>query len=199
MKHIVYLITRNDGQMYVGTTNIDRVTIRMKQHKYSERFQDHQFIYKIIYETNDIFDCYKMEEHYITEYNTYHNGLNGSVNGRGKNSCTTFTTLGYKFSSKSKAKMSATRKAKMQSGDIVTWNKGKPWSDEMKSHFSKIRKGVRHNSKLTKETVIEIRNKYESNETIEGVGEIQGNGLSLSYVWAFSKNMHQHTEYLLLI
>ena len=187
MKYIVYLITRNDGQKYIGTTNTDRLHKRMIQHKCSKRFHNQTFGYKIIYETIDILDCYDKEEYYIGLYNTYHNGLNESLNGRGKNKSIKFTTLGYKFSDHSKSKMSKTRKDRIASGNIMVWNEGKFWSDEMKEHFSKIRKGIRHSSKLNIDIVKEIRNKFESEEDLEGVGEVQRNGRPLSYVQAFSK------------
>ena len=184
---LVYIITRSDGKQYVGTTNNSRLKRRMNSHRVSKVFKNYEFSYKILHETNNILECYEKEELSIKEYDTYNNGLNGSVNGRGWNNSTKFTTLGYTFTEKSKKKMSDTRKALFASGEIVSWNKGMPWSDEAKDNFSKVRTGKRYHNKLTKEQVAEIKIKYNKHEPIFGVGEIQRNGVAMSYVQAFSK------------
>lgn len=184
---LVYIITRSDGKQYVGTTNNNRLRVRMNSHKVSKAFKNYEFSYKILYETNNISECYEKEELSIKEYDTYNNGLNGSINGRGWNNSTKFTTLGYKFTEKSKKKMSDTRKGLFASGAIVSWNKGVSWSDEVKDNFSKVRKGKRYHNKLTKEQVAEIKTNYNKAEPIFGVGEIQRNGVAMSYIQAFSK------------
>ena len=185
---LVYIITRSDGKRYVGTTNNSRLKARMNSHKVSKAFKNYQFSYKILYETNNISECYEKEELSIKEYDTYNNGLNRTVSGRGGNNSTKFTTLNYKFTEKSKKKMSDTRKALFASGEIVSWNKGVSWSDEARDNFSKVRTGKRYHNKLTKEQVAEIKiNFINRAKLITGVGEIQRNGVAMSYIQAFSK------------
>ena len=83
MKYIVYIITRDDNKKYVGTTNIDRIKKRMDAHKIDKRFVNHNFTYKVAFETDNINESYEMEEYFIKIYNTFYNGLNKSLNGRG--------------------------------------------------------------------------------------------------------------------
>ena len=54
MKYIVYIITRDDNKKYVGTTNIDRIKKRMDAHKIDKRFVNHNFTYKVAFETDNI-------------------------------------------------------------------------------------------------------------------------------------------------
>jgi len=187
MQYLVYLITRDDGMKYVGTTNDSRIKTRMNQHKNSDRFRGFDFTYEILSRHDDIKECYMKEELFIKKLDTYINGLNASENGRGKNNSKRFTTLGCKFSEDAKKKMSKTRKRKILLGEITIHNKGKSWSTEMKQHFSEIRKGKRHSSKLCWDDVNEIREAFERRDDIEDVSTIAKNGKVITYECAFAK------------
>jgi predicted GIY-YIG superfamily endonuclease len=185
MKYIVYIITRDDNKKYVGTTNIDRIKKRMDAHKIDKRFVNHNFTYKIAFETDNINESYEMEEYFIKIYDTFYNGLNKSLNGRGWNKSKKFTTLGYKFSAESRKKMSLSRKKGIKEGRIIV---SRPHTEETKKRLSKIRKGKQWGpTKLSLEQVMEIRSLYNKNDNIPGVGVTQRNGVKMSYIQAFCK------------
>ena len=140
MEYIVYLIIRSDNKLYVGSTNRNRIKKRMYEHSISKRFKGYEWKIKELYSTSNIEDCYEKEEQFIKKYDTFHNGLNESINGRGNNLSKNFTTLGFKFSDDSKKKMSETRKRKLASGEIKP--NGPTWSNHQKKQFSKQRKGI---------------------------------------------------------
>jgi hypothetical protein len=71
----------------------------------------------------------------------------------------------------------------------VPWNKGKKWHNEIKEHWSKVRKGRRFSSKLSKEVVLEIRKIYDSKPYYEKVGSIGRNGKIISYDSIFCKSL----------
>lgn len=184
MQYLVYVITREDGKRYVGTTNTNRLKKRMYEHSRSARFRKFPWEYKIVFQTQTIDKCLAEEERLITALDTYHNGLNESENGRGKNHCTSFTTLGYKFSEVSRQKMSNTRLLLFKEGHIKPYRH--TFTEKQRKQASDSRIGKQHSTKLTEKQVIEILELFDSKPPLEQAGKKQGNGRITSYEWAFS-------------
>ena len=72
----------------------------------------------------------------------------------------------------------------------VPWNKGKKnaFSEETKLKWSQTRKGkVWGAVKLDQTAITNILKEYSEQPKIDGVGQIQKNGIPLSYLWAFCK------------
>lgn len=183
--YVVYKITRDDGQQYIGTTYKDGISKRMKAHSKTNRFEDRMFVYHILEESDD-FDCIgDAEEHYIELYDTYYNGLNESINGKGNHLCHDFTTKDFKFSEESRKRMSESAKKRVERDGVPF--RGCNHTDEQRERWSEQRKGVLPpNTKLDKSTVTQIISIFVSNPFIEGVGETMKNGRKMSYVRAFS-------------
>lgn len=94
--------------------------------------------------------------------------------------------LGSKRSDESKIKMSASwkvRKSRILSGEIKMWNRGLKYKTGPKPNM----RGKQTSSKLTKSIVDEIRSLYDLQNFLPHVGEIQRNGVALSYLQAFCK------------
>jgi hypothetical protein len=180
--YLIYLLTRDDGPQYVGTTDTDNFKNRMQQHKQSDRFNGHAFECQIVAQDPNI-SIHDLEESYIELLDTFENGLNSSKDGKGNHHAPNFTTREMKHSEETKKKMSDAKKGK------PTWNKGKTgcFSDETLKQMSEQRKGIRHSSKLTGVQVKHIRDLYTMQPAIAGVREVQRNGRRMSYVQAFCK------------
>lgn len=186
MKYIIYKITRDDGQLYIGTTYREGFTRRMTAHKKTERFKDHTFDVDIVEESDDYDHIQRMEERYIEEYDSYHNGLNESSDGKGNHHAPTFTTKNYKFSDESRRKMSESAKKRIKRDGVPF--KGCKHTKETKEALSKKRKGIRYSkTKLTEDDVIQILDDHHNKPHIDGVGLVMGNGRKMSYNQAFSK------------
>lgn len=184
-KFLVYCLTRDDGGKYIGTTNESRIKRRMAGHRCSPRFKGRQFSVEILYETYCLLDCYEKEEAFITELDTYHNGLNGSVNGRGKNSCTTFTTLGTKLSPERKQHLSEVRLKAIAQGTFIMPKKN--FTEEDRKELSRLRKGKRWGpTKMTQQRADEIRQLFETRPEVF-IPTKSGSGNVPSYLWAFCK------------
>ncbi len=71
----------------------------------------------------------------------------------------------------------------------IPWNKGKKkcFSNQTIDKMKIIRKNKIHSSKLNKELVTEIRNDFNSHEQIDGVGDIQKNGIPMTQERAYAK------------
>lgn len=180
--YIVYKLTRNDGQVYIGTTYRNGFNRRMTAHSKTKRFQGYIFTSDILLESDDYNYIMQMEEEYITIYDSYKNGLNESIDGKGNHMAPNFTTKDYKFSDESRKKMSKSAKKRIE-------RDGPPrckHTEEQKKKWSKMRKGVRNTHKLTKEQVIEILTLYRDKPDIEGVGKVMRNGVKMSYAQAFA-------------
>jgi len=136
MENVVYLITRTDGQKYVGITC--EFKKRMSVHKKSERFAQGIESIDILAECETYEEAEKLEPMYIEEYNTYYNGLNETINGKGNHLAPNFTTKGYKFTEEQKQNM----KDNHWSNRIEnTWTVAGIHSDEQKKLWSNKRKG----------------------------------------------------------
>tara|TARA_B110000503_G_C7051735_1_gene372635 strand:+ start:72 stop:755 length:684 start_codon:yes stop_codon:yes gene_type:complete len=130
-KSYVYKITRKDGLEYIGIS-VD-VKRRFAVHEKSNRFAIGIDKKEILSECDSYEEAEDLEEKYISEYDTYNNGLNLTEDG--KSSGGKFNTLGHKFSDKSKKKMSLSAKIR---GPNTT---GFKHSKETKENWSKSRKG----------------------------------------------------------
>lgn len=150
---VVYKIIREDMQEYIGTAlNIKN---RMSQHKGSDRFSEYGILdYEILYE-GDYYECLVLEPYFINEYDTYTNGLNESIDGKGNHLSSKFTTLGLKYSEESKRKIAEAHKHRM--------NYASGWNHEeaTKKMWSGKRKGVCHSQVLSENDVDTILKKYD--------------------------------------
>lgn len=173
MTAYVYMVDRDDGLKYVGiTVNPSR---RKSEHIKSDRFKG-KFVKFTILETCDTYDeAEDLEEYYIAKFDTYNNGLNMTVDGKGTNKDTKFNTLGRKFSDKSKEKMSANHHSK-QPGYINPL-KGKKHSAETRAKWSKLRKGKiwKGNPMFTYESADNIRSLYKNKTILIPTGMILQN------------------------
>lgn len=185
MEYIIYRLIRSDGKEYIGTTDSRNFKNRMSSHRNSNRFREHSFKIKILEKSFDI-KLHEKEEIYIKKYDTFFNGLNETINGKGNHLSDKFTTRGYEYSKKSRTLMSISAKNRIKRDGIPF--KGKNHSEKTKKHLSIIRKGKIHSSKLSKDDVLEIKQLYKIKPVLENVGKIQKNGKILSYKRAFSKN-----------
>lgn len=182
MIYLVYKITRSDGQLYIGTTNKDRINNRMHHHRYSKRFKDYEFEYEILYESSNVDEVYKKEEYYIKKYDTYRNGLNNSINGRGNHLCEKFTTLGYNHTEETKKKIGSKMKGKK------SWNKGTCRDKNTRNKISEKKKGTKPpNTKLCEKDVRIILKNYYNNKPEYHNGTILQNGRESSYIHEFAK------------
>lgn len=187
--YIVYLITREDGRKYIGSTTKNRLKKRMNEHKKHKRFLGYEFKYEVIFESDSYEKCLIEEEKSVEKHDTYKNGLNETYDGTGANRSKNFTTKGMKFSRKTRLKMSKIHKGK------IPWNKGKTniFSKETLKKMSEGQKkrdlkDFKH--KITPEQNAEIIKKYENKEIeFDNIGFVRKNGHPVTYIYAFSEHM----------
>lgn len=156
--HHVYLITRDDGKQYVGITN--NLSRRKAAHKMDNRFKNRHFIMESIFESENRNECEKIEEEKIKEYDTFYNGLNKTISGKGQHhNSKNFTTLGKKFSSESKEKMRMNHWSKTGSYDQT----GRKLSDETKKKISESNKGkIAPNRKISDKDIDDFLYSYNN-------------------------------------
>lgn len=140
-KSYVYMITRIDGLKYIGMTL--HPNKRLREHKKTKRFEMGIDGFEILFETHSYEECEKMEEHFISLHDTYHNGLNTTYDGKGKINNNTelpkYNTLGFKFSDESRQKMSENKKGKYLGSNNP--NFGRVYKPEELEKMSKAKKG----------------------------------------------------------
>lgn len=155
---VVYKLIREDFKEYIGTAiNFKN---RLCQHRKSPRFSELSIVdYEILYEGN-YYECLLLEEYFINLYDTYHNGLNNSKDGRGNHNAPNFTTLGYKYTDEQRQKIKDWHKSR----DKSSYKRGYKFSEETKQRWSKKRKGKCHSQKLSKSDVEYILQKYKEFE-----------------------------------
>lgn len=137
MKTFVYKITRIDGLEYIGITiNLNK---RIREHSYTEKFKGKINRVSVLSVCNTYEEAGILEEKFIEQYDTFYNGLNGSINGKGNHLAPNFTTLGMKYSEKSKNKMKENNWSKR--GYDAPF-KGKRHTKSSRKKMSEIRKGV---------------------------------------------------------
>lgn len=157
-KTYVYKITRSDGLCYIGITV--NCKARFKSHERSERFSIGIKDIEILEECDTYEKAEDLEEYYINKFDTFNNGLNLSINGKGNHLCESFTTKGFKFSEESKKKMSLSAKKRGISLAAVEALK----SEEVRKKLSKKRKGISWgNVKLTSEQINQIMYNFKNN------------------------------------
>lgn len=185
MIYIVYKITRDDGQIYIGTTYKNGYKSRIWNHKNSNRFHNHDFQIDILEENISYRYIEEREEFYIDLYDSYNNGLNKTIDGKGNHMSPKFTTKGYKFSDKSKKKMSNAHKG------CTPWNKGRTgvFDNETLKKMSEKRKGKKGFCKLNKKDVIKILTDFNNHIFIDDdrIGKIMKNGKPMTYDRVFCK------------
>lgn len=190
IKYIVYKLTRNDDKIYIGITNTKCFKTRMHGHKNSKRFKNYTFEIEIIHESYNEKEINKMEEYYIKIFDSFHNGLNKSIDGKGNHHAPNFNTKGFKFSDKSKKKMSNSAKNRIKKLGIPF--KDKKHSRETKENMSKKRKGIIYTpTKLNYDIVKKIRDVFKTKPNVENVGKIMSNGKKMTYERAFSNKFHK--------
>ena len=178
MNYAIYLITRTDGQQYVGSTRLDRYDMRMYRHKNSQRFEQGIYRHQMLW-VGSKKDVLSKEKYFVEEYDTYYNGLNHTIDGSGNPHTNRFTTDGTKHREETK------RKIGLKSIGRRTML-GKKHSLATRRRMSEQRKGKRNTTKLSLEQVQEILSLYHSKPNIADVGKIQKNGRRMSYEQAFS-------------
>jgi hypothetical protein len=184
MKHILYKITRSDGQQYIGTTIDYRLKNRMSQHKLSDRFKDYDFEYEILLESDDRLVIQMTEENAINEYDTFNNGLNSTKGGKGYgHNSSLFTTFGYKFDDQSRQKMSlaAKERAKREGFEVRSNRTKKFYSDnpEVREKMSKNRRGKKGPFKLNDDDIKLLKEQY-STFNHPDIGKKAKNGRTLT-------------------
>jgi predicted GIY-YIG superfamily endonuclease len=156
----VYLITRNDNKQYIGIT-IDMAK-RISAHKRTKRFEIGIKDVTILKECETYEEAELLEPKYIKEYDTFHNGLNESINGKGNHLATNFSTKGHKFSRESRQKMKDNHWSTKMS---CYWKSNH--SENQKEKWSKLRKGVAWGSrKIPRENALDIIDSY-SKDTLK--------------------------------
>lgn len=177
--YFIYVITRDDGKVYVGTTNSKRLYHRMCHHKYSTRFRNHSFTYEIVaaWKTSEVFEY---EEYFIQKYDSFLNGLNRSKDGKGNHLSAAFSTLGWKMSEETKRKIGEKSKRARKA-------KGHKFSAEVKARLSEKRKGKFFGKrKFALQFIDQIYEHYQRRPHIQKAGKVQPNGRLLSYERAFA-------------
>jgi len=149
----------------------------MNAHRASKKFCGYTFEYEILVsgETKDIWDA---ESKYVEEYDTFFNGLNETISGKGNHRSERFTTYGYRFSEESRKKMSAAKVG------YIPWNKGL----RGKYKLSISRRGKIHSFKLKTDDYADIRRTFETRPDLPIPWDVRvGNGKILTYERAFCK------------
>lgn len=185
---ILYKITRSDGKIYIGTTIKDRLKNRISQHKNSKRFKNYDFKFEILEESNSREYIMMKEEYYIEKLDSYKNGLNESIDGKGNHLSENFTTFNYEYSKESKLKMS--KSAKNRVNKFGAPFKGKLHSEETKNKLSKIRKGKIHSTKASNQVYKDLRNEFKNSE--KNIIEYKSkNGKKLTKERIFAKRVYE--------
>jgi group I intron endonuclease len=181
--YCIYCITRlSDKKKYIGKAK--NIKQRICQHKKSKRFLGHEFIYEILYYSEDHDKIKDSEEIYIKIFDTYKNGLNLTPDGTGNNYTEKFTTLGFKFSDETKRKLSLNHHdVKAEKNPMYN----KTHSDETKAKWSKLRKGKVSSKKFDYETIEILLYLYKTKPVIDIANKIQPNGRIIDYDSAFCK------------
>lgn len=186
--YVVYKIIRDDDKIYIGTTIKDRLKNRISQHKTTERFKNHKFTLEILEESTSKSYIDAKEEYYIKHFDSYNSGLNESIDGKGNHLCNNFTTLGFKYSEKSRKKMSESAKARVARLGVPF--KGKKHTPETKKNWSKKRKGRLFQYRLPESVYKELREEFEKSKQ-KYVEYIAANGKLLTGERQFAHEVSQ--------
>lgn len=156
---VSYMIIDNEDLKYIGiTTNINR---RLSQHNSANRFKNGIKDVIILREYESYNDAEIDEPLLIEKYDTYHNGLNKSINGKGNHLSPKFTTYGYKFTDKQRKNMRDSHWSRNPDIDKSWLNR--KHSQETIDKISKNRKGIvgEAHCKLSLDTRLLIEKQYK--------------------------------------
>ena len=167
----LYSLKQKDKTMYIGLTN--NPDVRKTTHK--RKRPPHTFT--ILENIEDVTEATERERELIEEYETYLSGWNKSPGGEYEQNS------GY-----DRKGIGGVKKGQ------IPWNKGKSgcFSEESIQKMKNTRKGVRYSSKLNESKVKDIRKEFLEHPTINGVGEVQGNGIKLTQERAFANKYHSN-------
>lgn len=158
---VVYMIERSDGIKYIGiTVDFDK---RLKAHRKSVRFSSGIKSFCILF-SGKYGECELLEKYFISKYDTFKNGLNVTIDGKGLNGECKFNTLGFIYREESRQKMrdSAIRRYQNELANGIT-RKVPKHSAEQRKKWSILRKGVRpKHSILSVEEMNNIKSEYKS-------------------------------------
>lgn len=166
MKYYIYcLMVENDKIQYIGITI--KPPVRESEHKRTKP----PHIFKILEESEDVKTASLIEESLVTKHNTYVDGWNKPPGGD------YFRNSGYRRKGIGGVKKGTS-----------PWNKGKIncFSEKTIKKFKQARKGKIHSSKLSENTIKEIRSRFDNHPTIDKVNSISPNGIKLTQERAFS-------------
>lgn len=190
MKHILYLITRDDDKKYVGITIDYRIKQRMAQHRHSSKFRGHSFTFKILLENEDRNIIEEAETKAVQEYDTFNNGLNATFGGKGhQHNSKKFNTLGFRFSEKSKEKMSqaAKARAKREGYEIRSSRSRAVWKDlSRRKRLSEKKKGQRSPLRKISDSDLQGLRANFNNFNDSSIGATMKNGKILTKARAFA-------------
>lgn len=148
----IYKLTDTNDELYIGYTS--KVENRLRSHKSKRDVKS----FDIIYQSKDKEHILDMEETFISEYDSYNNGLNKTKNGKGIFGVR-YDTSGFKFSKESKQLMS--RKAKERIKRLGSPTQGIGHSKKTKKLFSKQRNGIVLFNKLQPIDIVYIKKLYK--------------------------------------
>lgn len=184
MSNIVsYMLTDINNKRYIGITlDFKR---RLLAHKKTERFKDGVNTYEILKEYTSYEEAELDEPLLIKKYDTFNNGLNLSINGKGNHLSGNFTTRNYKFTDSQRQNMKDSHWSKNPNID-TSWLYEKH-TEESKANISKGRSGIvsEKHCKLTLDTRLQMHNDYNENN-------IQ---FSVDFIKLYTKKTQQHLVY----
>lgn len=160
---VSYKLTREDGQEYIGITV--NINARLSQHKKHPRFSELELVKYEILKTYDTYEeAQKDEPLLIEKYDTFYNGLNESIDGKGNHLSPNFNTHGYKFTEEQRNNMKRSHWSK--NPDIDTSWLYRPCPEDIKQKISKSKKGQIGSYKIDLDTKLLIEESYK-NDTIQ--------------------------------
>lgn len=181
MSNIVsYMLTDINNKRYIGITL--EFKRRLAAHKKTERFKDGIIKYEILKEYETYEEAELDEPLLIEKYDTFNNGLNLSINGKGNHLSGNFTTRNYKFTDSQRQNMKDSHWSK--NPEIIPYWLEKTHTDETKQKISKNRKGIvsEKHCKLSLDTRLQMHNDYNENN-------IQ---FSTDFIKLYTKKTQQH-------
>lgn len=156
---VSYMIIDNKDLKYIGITiNIDR---RVSQHIGANRFKNGIKDVIILREYESYSDAEMDEPLLIEKYDTYYNGLNKSINGKGNHLSPNFNTYGYKYTDEQRKNMRDNHWSKNPNIDKSWLNRKR--TQKAIDNISKGRTGIvcEAHCKLSLDTRLLIEKQYK--------------------------------------
>lgn len=184
----VYRITRNDGLEYIGqTTNL---SARAYNHSRSSKFKNIgiKSIETLAF-TDSKERADQLETFYITEYDTFNNGLNMTSHGGGNHTYKgKFSTFGLRHSDKTKQKIAEKSRKRMNKyhklGIGAASSKARERS-RINMTITRRKQGCTH-TKFNERQIREVLELYKRRPNIDGIGTTLPNGHVKTYDRAFA-------------